>query len=370
MHITNLESSTFTREATRAESRQASPVSDRCERVRLIHELAQLGCPEELLDRCNHRPDVDQSLRCDRFRILCGHTLADHTLEACQPDADLILNQLPDCTNTTVLEVVDVIDPESLGTLVEAHQVLDRCDHVLVGDQALLGSFEVVEHLDRRIATELLVELVATHACEVVPFRSSEERLDEAASRLDRGEFPRTELAIEVEESLVLRRCRVLLECVAHELGVAEQRDDFLIGFRNTERTQECGHELATFTIDTHADRFLLVDIELEPRTAARYHLARVCWPSGGLVTSLVEVHTRAAHKLAHNDTLSAVDDERAIARHHREVAKEHLLFLDLTRFLVEEPGSHIQRTCIVGVTILRVLNRKRGIIEPMVGQF
>ena len=45
-----------------------------------------------------------------------------------------------------------------------------------------------------------------------------------------------------------------------------------------------------------------------------------------------LEDHARAADELADNDTLGAVDDERSLVGHDREVTHEHGLFFDLAR--------------------------------------
>ena len=114
------------------------------QRVRLIHELAELGGSEELLDGSNNRTDVDQALRSDRLRILRRHALTHNPLETGQTNPDLILNQLADGTNATVAEVIDVVgahrdlgatrqgDPLVPG--VQCNQVANRIDDVVVAE--------------------------------------------------------------------------------------------------------------------------------------------------------------------------------------------------------------------------------------------
>ena len=76
---------------------------------------------------------------------------------------------------------------------------------------------------------QLLVHLVTTNPREVVALRCAEQRLDQRTCRLDRRELTRTQFAIQIEKRLVPRGSRVLLDRVAHELGVAEQRDDLFV---------------------------------------------------------------------------------------------------------------------------------------------
>ena len=79
-------------------------------RVDLVHKLRQLGGSEELLDRCNHGTDVDERLRRNCFDVLGGHALAHDTFHTAKTNANLVLNQFPHGTDTTVGEVVLVIE--------------------------------------------------------------------------------------------------------------------------------------------------------------------------------------------------------------------------------------------------------------------
>ena len=60
VHVADLEARTLTAEATGAERREATAVGQARQRVDLVHELAQLGGAEELLDGRDHGADVDQ----------------------------------------------------------------------------------------------------------------------------------------------------------------------------------------------------------------------------------------------------------------------------------------------------------------------
>src|SRR6476469_9277455 len=96
------------------------------------------------------------------------------------------------------------------------------------------------------------------------------------------------------------------------------------------EGLQQHGHRLAALAVDAHADGVALVDVELEPGTTGRDDLDREDVLAGGLVEVLVEVDTGGTNELADDDPLGAVDDEGALARHHREVTHEDGLRLDL----------------------------------------
>ena len=115
------------------------------QRVRLVHELAELAGAEELLDRRDDRPDVDERLRRDRLDVLGRHALAHDPLHPRETDAHLVLDELADRPHTPVAEVVDVVAEVVVGLVVrvELHEVRDRGEDVgpreLVVDRALLG---------------------------------------------------------------------------------------------------------------------------------------------------------------------------------------------------------------------------------------
>jgi len=87
VHVTDLEAGALTAQATRAEGRQTPLVRQARERVGLVHELAELAGAEELLDRRDHRPDVDQGLGRDRLDVLGGHALAHDPLHTRENEA-------------------------------------------------------------------------------------------------------------------------------------------------------------------------------------------------------------------------------------------------------------------------------------------
>ena len=109
VHVADLHARTVAGQTARAERRQPPLVGQTGDRVGLVHELAQLGGAEELLQRRHHRPDVDQGLRRDRLDVLGGHPVPDDALHPAQPGAQLVLDQLAHRTQPAVAEVVDVV---------------------------------------------------------------------------------------------------------------------------------------------------------------------------------------------------------------------------------------------------------------------
>ena len=105
----------------------------------------------------------------------------------------------------------------------------------------------------------------------------------------------------------------------------------------------------------------LVLDVELEPLAAVRVDRALdelvLAEVTQAEPLARLEDDAGAAHELRHDDALGAVDDERALLGHHREVAHEHGLLFDLARVAVHEPGAHEDRRG-VGHVLLLALRR------------
>ena len=92
MHVTHVETSALARKSARAESRKSPLVSDFRKRVDLVHELRELGGPEEFADGGHDRLGVDQVVRHGARHVLMdGHALLHRPLHADQTDAELVL---------------------------------------------------------------------------------------------------------------------------------------------------------------------------------------------------------------------------------------------------------------------------------------
>ena len=102
------------------------------QRVVLIHELGQLGGTEEFLHGSGHRFDVDQRLGRNSLQILGGHTLPDNSLQTGKTDPVLVLQQLTDCTDTTVAQMVDVV--LAADAILQMHVIVNGSKNVFLGD--------------------------------------------------------------------------------------------------------------------------------------------------------------------------------------------------------------------------------------------
>jgi hypothetical protein len=159
----------------------------------------------------------------------------------------------------------------------------------------------------------------------------------------------------------------VLLEGGAHRLDVAELLQDPRLA--PAQRLEQDGHRLLALAVDADADHVALVDLELEPGTAARDDLGGVDVLVGGLVGGALEIHARRADELRHDDALGAVDHEGAALGHEREVAHEDGLALDLAGGGVHELGRHEERGRVGHVPLLALVDRVLGGLEPVVAE-
>ena len=218
---------------------------------------------------------------------------------------------------------------------------------------------DVLGHVD----LEALVQLVAPDLGQVVSLGVEEEPAKEVPCVVERRRLTGALLLEHLDDSLFLAGRGVFLEGVRDVDGVLEQCEDaFVRGgidleasrrilFRKSSE-QRRDRQLA-LPVDTGVHDALLVDLELEPGPAGRHQvrgedlLRRILW--------LHQVGAWAPDELGDDHPFGAVDDERALIGHHREVAHEDRLFPDLARVLVHEPDHHRER-CLVGEILLAAL--------------
>ena len=136
--------------------------------------------------------------------------------------------------------------------------------------------------------------------------------------------------------------------------------------FRREGAEERRDRQLA-LAVDAGVRDALLVDLELEPRAAARHEVRREDLLRR--VLGLHQVGARRADELRDDHALGAVDDERAVLGHHREVAHEDRLLADLARVLVDEPDGHRERGLIGQVLLTAFLDRELGQAELVLAE-
>ena len=145
---------------------------------------------------------------------------------------------------------------------------------------------------------------------------------------------------------------------------------ELFFGLAEAERLQQHGDRLLALAVDADVDDVLLVDLELEPRAAARDHLGVDDLLLGRRLVGVdAEVDARRTHELRHHDALGAVDDEGAAVGHHREVPHEDRLLLDLTGLRVHEARGDEERARVGHVALTALVFGVLRRVEDVVGQ-
>ncbi len=103
------------------------------------------------------------------------------------------------------------------------------------------------------------------------------------------------------------------------------ERPDDLVRAAQPKRAQEHGRQELALPIDADVEQVLRVVFELDPRPAIRNDLR----DERRLVRRVEERPGRTV-ELRDDDALGAVDDERAVVRHQRDIAEVDLLLLDV----------------------------------------
>ena len=203
MNVAHFEAGAIAAQTSWPEGRETALVRQLGERIGLIHELRELRTTEEVADHGAERLRVDQLLRRHAIDVDVEqrHALLHQTLGAGQTDAALVGEQFADGADAAAAEVIDVVERAFAPT--EIDQVFDRGDEILVGQDALA-------EID--VDAELLVDLVASNATEIVFLRIEEEPLEQGARVRNRRRIAGTQLAIDVLERFFLVVRRILLQ--------------------------------------------------------------------------------------------------------------------------------------------------------------
>jgi hypothetical protein len=162
---------------------------------------------------------------------------------------------------------------------------------------ATMSSIDSVEADSGASRPELLVDLVAADLGQVVALGVEVEVVQQGLRGLLGRRLARAQLAVDVEQRVVLALGVVLLQGQAHRLVVAELLEDLVVG--PAERLEQHGDRLLALAVDADADHVALVDLELEPGAAARDDLGGEDVLVGRLVGGALEVDARADGRAA-----------------------------------------------------------------------
>src|SRR5581483_6364013 len=207
--------------------------------------------------------------------------------------------------------------------------------------------------------------------------RVEEQRAQQVPRVVERRRLAGALLLEDLDQRLLLARGRILLQRQRDEDRVVEQLQDRLVRARveleagarilGRQRAEQRRDRQLALAVDAGVDDALLVDLELEPRPAARHQvrgedlLRRVL--------GLHQVGAGRADELRDDHALGAVDDERALLGHHREVAHEDPLLADLAGLLVDEADRHRERDLVGQVLLPALLDRELGLPELVLAE-
>ncbi len=238
VHVADLEARAVAGEAARSEGGEASLVGQLGQRIRLIHELAQLARPEERLD---HRADgagVHEVVRGDVLRVLQAHPLANDARHAGETDVELIGEELAHRTHPAVAEMVDVVrghvgmvHPQHEQVLDDGHEVLGGQRGEVVRGRGQGEPSHAVGAAHQLDVVELLVQLEATDLGQVVALGTEEEPAQDFTRGLAARRLARTQKLVDARQRVILAGRRVALERVAGDVGVLLHGDDVDLEF-------------------------------------------------------------------------------------------------------------------------------------------
>ena len=203
VYVTNLETCTLTRQTTRTEGRKTTLVSYLSQWVGLVHELWQWVCTEEWVDNTRDGLGIDQICWCKHLIVTNVHTLTDCTAHTCQTDRELVSQLLANGTNTTVRQVVDIINCSTWVD--ELNQIFDNLDDIVLSQNTDI-------HIC--IETQLLINTVATYLTQIITLVWEEQVLEYFACTGIISRISITQLTINVVDSLLFRVTWVLCQCI------------------------------------------------------------------------------------------------------------------------------------------------------------
>src|SRR3546814_258749 len=242
---------------------------------------------------------------------------------------------------------------------------VDEREPVLVG--AVEHREQLAEALD--LVAQLLVELVATDAAEVVATVLEERVVEVGAGRLDRRRLTGAGALVDLDERLLAggRQLAVLLPRALEEVEVPDEgiHEAGAAVFAVAQRADQKEDRQAALACASGAGgdflAGLLLDVELDPLAAVgvdgALHQLVLGEVTQAVALTGLEDDAGRPHELRHDDALGAVDHEGALVGHHREVPHEDRLLLDLAGGRVDEAGPHEDRSGEGHVLLLALLD-------------
>src|SRR5690606_26216156 len=206
VYVTRFEAGTLAGQTAGPKRGNATLVGDLRQRVVLVHELGQLAGAEELLHCRRNRLGVDQVLRHQAFAFGHGQTLFHRTLDADQTDTELVLGHFAHGADTTVTQVVDVVD-HALA-VADIHQGLEDLDDVFLAQHT--RAFDL-------FTTDAAVELHAAHCGQVVAVTAEEQVVEQGFCGILGRRLAGTHHAVDLDQRFKLSGRRVDTQGIGDE---------------------------------------------------------------------------------------------------------------------------------------------------------
>ena len=178
--------------------------------------------------------------------------------------------------------------------------------------------------------SHLLVELIAAHSGQIIAPGIKEGGVQQGPGGVHRGGLARTELAVDLQQGVLIGLTGILLHRGQDTLVLAEHLDDFSVG-PGPQGTDKAGDGQLAVLIDADIEQVGQIGFILQPGTPVGDDGSGV-----GQVVRLVRgpgvIHTGRADDLGDDDPFGAIDDEGAGLGHDGEVSHKDLLLGDLLR--------------------------------------
>ena len=202
---------------------------------------------------------------------------------------------------------------------------------------------------------QLFVELIAAHAHQVIALGIKEQAAQQGTGAVFRGRLARL-LALIDFQALGLGLGGVRTGNGGQQaLILAQQIGDLLIG-AIAQRAQQHGNGQFAGPVNAHPEHIVGIGFVFQPCAAVGDNLSGV-----KALACLIDLHVKIragrANQLAHDHALGAVDDKGAMFGHEREIAHEHVRFLDFAGFPVFQANEYFQRGRVGQVPFLAPLH-------------
>ncbi len=382
VHVAHVKAGAFTAQTAGTQGAHGAFVAQFRKRVGFFHKLAQLAAAEEFAQAGNQGPDVHQGDRRNGGVLIAdGHALFDHAFHTAQANAQLVLDELANGFYAAVAQMVNIIRRNH--AVVDLDHPLHQAHDVPLGDHAMVAGHDFVQ-------VQLLVELVAANALQVVMARVKDLLDQVVAGVIQRWGFTRAQALVKLDHrglgdgvvgaGVVLR---LLFEGVLDVgmLGVVihigkERQNLFVraglqgvIGHAVIHRcqgAQEYSDRHRALAVELKDDKVVLTGFELHPRAAVRDQLAGGHITAGGAVHVGFKIHAGAADQLGYHHTLRTVDDEGTLLGHFREISQEEVLLYFFGDVIAFQQNRDIERAGVGKVPLQAFLDGVLGGLKPV----